>query len=666
MGRYFTKSLHKKALECPTKLYYQSLPKDYDNNNLDNAFLQALATGGFQVGELAKIYFPGGVEVRALRSEEALAETQKLMENEKVTIYEPAIAFGEFLVRVDVLVKDGDSIKIYEVKAKSFDPDSDEFYNKTLAKKNIFKLNSDWKPYLYDIAFQTMVCRGAYPKHTVKPFLVLADKSKISSVEGLNQKFVIGQVAGRTKVSVAEGTDLKNVGTKILITVEMFEHVDRILKGEDLGEKSRSQLMMPSFENEAKAWAKAFLSGVKLAPSLSKDCRNCEFRTHGEHKSGFDECWTPALKKVAEKGELIIDLWNYRKTDDLIKEGRLFIKDLTQDDLKIEDPSDEGMGIGQRQWLQAEKVSMKDLKPEVDYGYLKRSIDRWKYPLHCIDFETTMAAIPFNAGRRPYEQIAFQFSHHAISEDGQVTHVGEYLHNKKGGFPNFDFLRALKKDLEKDEGTIFRYSNHENTVLCQIYGQLKESDESDKVELMDFIRTITKYSKEETWEGERNMVDLWDIVKKSYYHPLTYGSNSIKKVLPAILHQSEFLQKKYSKAIYGLQSGIKSLNFSEHVWLKRDDHGKVVDPYKQLPRIFEGIDNEVIETFMSKGDELAEGGAAMMAFGRMQFTQMSELETKALSKALLKYCELDTLAMVMIIEHFFELTDNSKHIKLVG
>jgi hypothetical protein len=63
---------------------------------------------------------------------------------------------------------------------------------------------------------------------------------------------------------------------------------------------------------------------------------------------------------------------------------------------------------------------------------------------------------------------------------------------------------------------------------------------------------------------------------------------------------------------------------------------------------------------MSESDELAKGGAAMMAFSMMQFTEMSELETRKLCQALLRYCELDTLAMGKIIEHFFELTGQHK------
>ena len=57
--RYLTKSRFKLALECPTKLFYSG-KSDYADGTLDDAFLQALADGGYHVGELAKHYFPCG------------------------------------------------------------------------------------------------------------------------------------------------------------------------------------------------------------------------------------------------------------------------------------------------------------------------------------------------------------------------------------------------------------------------------------------------------------------------------------------------------------------------------------------------------------------------------------------------------------------------------
>lgn len=242
MSHFFTKSLHKKALECPTKLYYHSKPDEYDNKSLDDAFLRALAKGGFQVGELAKVYFPGGIEVTSLRSQDAVAETQELLKRENVTIYEPAFQWDEFLVRVDILVKKGRDVRIYEVKSKSYHPEEDSFYNKNLVRKQQYQFNGAWQKYFYDIAFQTMVCRGAFPGLNFHPYLTLVDKSKVTSIAGLNQKFVLSKLDSRTRVKVLPGTDQKSVGDAILWTQDVEQDVERILQGMDQGATSRAQL----------------------------------------------------------------------------------------------------------------------------------------------------------------------------------------------------------------------------------------------------------------------------------------------------------------------------------------------------------------------------------------------------------------------------------------
>lgn len=51
-------------------------------------------------------------------------------------------------------------------------------------------------------------------------------------------------------------------------------------------------------------------------------------------------------------------------------------------------------------------------------------------------------------------------------------------------------------------------------------------------------------------------------------------------------------------------------------------------------------------------DSLANGEAAMTAYARMKFTEMSSIERDRIQADLLRYCELDTLAMVMICKYF--------------
>lgn len=269
-----------------------------------------------------------------------------------------------------------------------------------------------------------------------------------------------------------------------------------------------------------------------------------------------------------------------------------------------------------------------------------------------------LAAIPFNRGRHPYELVAFQFSHHIVHQDGRVEHRGQYLNTQRGVFPNYEFVRKLRDQLNQDDGSIFRYSLHENSTLVAIDRQLADeaSPPADRADLRRFIRSITVSTKDgaDAWQGRRAMIDLWDLVKRYYYAPSTNGSNSIKAVLPALLDQSAFLQQKYSEPIYGAADGIPSLNFKDWTWIQMQD-GHVADPYKQLPKMFGDVSNHDYER-LSEEDELNNGGAAMTAYARMQFEEMDEAERREIESALLRYCELDTLAMVMIYEAWKELT----------
>jgi hypothetical protein len=103
---------------------------------------------------------------------------------------------------------------------------------------------------------------------------------------------------------------------------------------------------------------------------------------------------------------------------------------------------------------------------------------------------------------------------------------------------------------------------------------------------------------------------------------------------------------------------VSSRNFDEsHVWLQTEN-GKVTNPYKMLPPLFENWTEEQMEFTLSEMEGINDGGAALTAYGKLQYTDMEQSEIDELTNALLKYCELDTLAMVMIYEHFRELVES--------
>ena len=646
--RYLTKSRFKLALDCPTKLYY-TRKQAYENKSDSDSFLEALAQGGFQVEELARMDYPEGYAILGEDYNYRLLadKTAELLKQENVTIFEPAFLVNGLFIRVDILVKTGDNVKLIEVKAKSIrSADHQSFINSK------GKLSGGWDLYLYDIAFQKYVMQLAYPDWKISLYLKLADKNAVTTVNGLHQCFKV--VSGsdlRTGIEKKDGLTPADLGDSILCTINVDEEIDLILDTNPLDETR-------NFEETVNYFRDHYREDIKLFSEIGAQCRGCEFITEDHSngsKSGFHECWQEQLQLTKEEIDRpkAYDVW-YNPARKVLEEGRFFMEELTENDLNIR-PEAGKLSRSERQWLQIQKHLENDDTPYCDIDNLKEELSSWTFPLNFIDFETTAVALPFTAGMHPYEQVAFQFSHHIVYEDGRVEHFNEYLNTKIGVLPNFDFIRALRDSLTVNQGSIFRYHNHENTIVNVIYNQLLNSDETDKEELLAFIESISHNTSKnaKSWEGERDMIDLQKTVVNYYYDPVTGGSNSIKAILPAVLHSSSYLRHKYRQPLGNLD--VTSENFpDDHVFLKIEN-GKVINPYKALPPIFDGWDNEKLEQVSERLTEISDGGAALFAYQKLQFEDVPDIEHKAIREGLLRYCELDTLAMVMIYEYFREV-----------
>ena len=146
------------------------------------------------------------------------------------------------------------------------------------------------------------------------------------------------------------------------------------------------------------------------------------------------------------------------------------------------------------------------------------------------------------------------------------------------------------------------------------------------------------------------MVDLQRLVVKYFYSPLMKGSNSIKSVLPAVLNTSEHLRAKYSQPIYGTNA-IPSLNFQNHTLFKIED-GMASNPYKDLPEIYDEAKLRALEDSGITDNSSVDGAAAMLAYVELQYPDLAAERRLHLNQALKKYCEIDTLAMVLIWEYW--------------
>jgi hypothetical protein len=228
-----------------------------------------------------------------------------------------------------------------------------------------------------------------------------------------------------------------------------------------------------------------------------------------------------------------------------------------------------------------------------------------------------------------------------------VEHRGQFLLAEPGVFPNFEFARALRNELFGDDGTVLMWSHHEHTILNRIAAQIDESNEppQDAQALRAFVLSLTR-------TGDRPMYDLCALAKAAFFHVATKGSVSIKKVLPAMLSTSDWLRQHYAQPIYGAADGMTSSNFKDTVWCPKDMSGaSACDPYALLRDFGTDLMGDAVLPGPDPDEMvIAEGGAAAMAYARLQFETLQPQVRLQIQQALLRYCELDTLAMVMVVQ----------------
>jgi len=617
MPLYLSKSDFKVAQTCPTKLYYKK--SGYPSADQENDYLMMLADGGYMVEKIAKLLHPKGREMQFIGShEQAAQETQKALAVDQFTLFEATLLSGGKLARVDILNKSGNVFDLIEVKAKSYDTDEDEAAMDA-GRPNLFRTkNGDgiitgWREYLEDVAYQVMVLQELFPKAIIRPFLMMPDKSKTTQIDRLHSLFRLRRIQqpGRKFTSVV---------------VEFTGDADLLRKNHFLTQVSveaEVKLLLPDVQTATEKYLASLQPKLrKISTPISVGCRGCEYHysVENDKRDGFKECW----KNLADVSPHLLDLYHVSSVggrggpvvNDLIEKGKVGLFDVPEESLV---KSDGSVGeINKRQLIQLEYTRENAEWMSKD---LPKILNSFKFPLHFIDFETTAVAVPYHAGMYPYEQVAFQWSCHKLeSADGPLLH-SEWI-NTEDAFPNFQFAESLMNRLG-DDGTIFMWAPHENTILNAVLTQMGErayKNSALKKWLNSVIRTGTGHSE--------RLVDMNQLTVKHYFHPLMKGRTSIKMVCDALWKTSPQLRAQYP----------------EYVKL---EGGEVLSPYGTLPPL------EIGGSMLA----VAEGTGAIRAYEAMVYgLEKGDAETKEKWKRLLlQYCKLDSLSMFFVWQHWKRL-----------
>jgi len=598
-ARYLNKTDYKTARECPTKLFY--LRSKYPSKKESSEYLELLKEGGHIIGEMARVIHPTGIFVGLQDGfEKALEKTNLELEKENVTLFEAVVLHNNMLAVIDILEKKGSDVNLIEVKSKSYDSNEE---NSIIGKKGGIK--ADWQEYIEDVAFQSLILQSAKPIFSITPYLLLPDKTKTTKIDFLASFFHLEHI-GR------EDSDYFRVhytGDRAALIADNF--LTRVNVTEAV------KFLSPLVQQESNKFLEIINPELKkIQYHIGKHCKDCEFRKDDGINSGYHECWGD----LADVKPHIFDLYfggALKKSgkflfDELISEKKVSLYDIPSEFIKDK--------RGQRQSIQISCT--RENQEWINFAF-KPVLESFSYPLHFIDFETSTSAVPYHKNMKPYEQIAFQWSSHTIASKGAEPKHQEWI-NVEDSFPSFKFAESLMKTISPN-GTIFMWADHENRVLKDIRRQMQDYS-YENPELANWIDSVVS-----TEESQGRLVDMNKLCLENYFHPQMKGKTSIKYTLPSVWNNNSYLWNK---------PFLKS-------YFKKSDMGAVLSPYELLPPM----------EIAGKNQQVKEGTSAMIAYQEMMYglsKENPEIKEKW-AKLLLQYCELDTLAMVIIFLHWSEL-----------
>ena len=209
-------------------------------------------------------------------------------------------------------------------------------------------------------------------------------------------------------------------------------------------------------------------------------------------------------------------------------------------------PQDFELNVNQ----QLQVASVKQGQAIFNIPNIKRELDKLKFPLHFIDYETYSSAIPRLNGLSPHKHLTFQVSIHTLTEDNNLTHF-EYLLDAMQ-MP-IDMLEAMQ-DFTGSTGTFVSW--HASFEI----GRNKD--------LIEWLPQFTNYL---TFINEHTF-DLETIFKKDYIDYLFHGSSSIKKVLPVLCPDISYSDLDVNNGTMALDTWGRMVldpNFNEDIEVTR-------------------------------------------------------------------------------------------------
>jgi len=298
----------------------------------------------------------------------------------------------------------------------------------------------------------------------------------------------IHDVAIQTWVLQGNGLDVKRVFLKYINRECVYPDLSNLFRTEDIAELV--EVILSAVPNKLSEY-KTMLAKPEPDVLIGGHCSNpydCQFVSY---------CW----KDTPEHSIFNIPRLRWSVKERLILENRISIDKI---------PTGFPLNESQQKYLKSLELQ----KPIVDWNGIAEELDKLKFPLYFLDFETDGPAVPKFDGLHPYEQFPFQYSCHIMDEKGNLDHY-EYLHESDSD-PRKSLAESLTKAIRETGSVIAYNAGFEKGIMNK----------------------LAQWCPEYTEQLQSIIERLWDqlIIFRNYYTDYQFkGSNSLKNVLPVII-----------------------------------------------------------------------------------------------------------------------------------
>ena len=368
----------------------------------------------------------------------------------------------------------------------------------------------------------------------------------------------------------------------------------------------------------------------------SRSCIHCRYRRTGPDPG--PGCWERHLGQGLQRPDLHVPDLPGHGNDVLIQRGAFFMESLTHADVPEADDEPQSFSLQWRRSVLVEFAKLGSPRAETLHPTLRDNLSKLVYPLHFIDFEACTFPVPLNLGGRMHDTLVFQYSCHTVQRPGPLGEAGirhhHWIDSEFSSDPERRFAESLASIPEIESGTLVHFAPFEPQHLSTVARRLANGGSAGN--------------------GSNGGNDSHDGNGSNGGNDSHCGNGLLEAALAGPSAKGRFLD-----VAAWLREGYHHPELQGGLGLKDLARALATVPHlrqewKALSASQTGLGQQDMQDLILGGESegFTEGEEAMHAYLLMRAGEVPADRIPRWTDDLVRYCALDTMAMVLAVRHW--------------